>query len=117
MNKKTIVSIAGVIAVLALIGVIAYHNSKSMSGSYTPDAAGAATTTLTFKGKTVTENDGGSVQKGTYEIADGELKMNFSDHNMTANLAQDKKSFTIKSTGNGLMDLFAKGIKFTKSQN
>ncbi|QEA59602.1 hypothetical protein FGL74_07745 [Leuconostoc koreense] len=73
-----------------------------------------STDTLEFNGNKVTEyTDGRKTNIGTYKLSDKTLEIKINGYSMTANLSNDKKSFTVKSAS-GVAEL-AKGFEYTKS--
>lgn len=77
-----------------------------------------STATLRFNGNKVTEVDdkGNETNEATYKINDNELEITHSDETTTlAELSEDKKSFTIKSSTSKAGSLL-KNIKFTKNE-
>lgn len=73
--------------------------------------------TLRFKGNKAIEIDdeGVETREASYKITDNQLEIIYSDDDiLTAELSDDKKSFTIKSAI-GASELFLKDIKFTKT--
>ncbi|MCT4457504.1 hypothetical protein EFP00_08695 [Lactiplantibacillus paraplantarum] len=113
MNQKTKKwGIIGIVAIVIIGIIIAVSLPKHLKGTYTTSTGSS----FVFDGDTVKDMEGGSTaaRKGTYQIKDDELTMKFSEYDVKATLADDKKSFTIKSTGNSLLDLVAKGLKYTQ---
>ena len=106
--------------VLALFSciILSACGSNKLKGSYTGNVKVLlmeTKSTLTFEDDTVTEKqDGEVINKGTYEISDNKLEMKIGDYNMTADLSEDRKSFTITSA-EGLVGL-ANGTKYTKEE-
>lgn len=105
--------IIGIIAAVTLVAIFLMTRPSHLSGRYVANTGSA----LVFKGDKFEDFENGEIaHKGTYEIKDDELKLSFSDGNgtMTAKLAKDNQSFDLESTGNAIVDLFAKNIKYTK---
>ncbi|MCT0161903.1 hypothetical protein [Lactiplantibacillus pentosus] len=104
--------IIGIVAVVIIGIIIAVSLPKHLKGTYTSKVGSS----FVFDGDTVKDMEGSSTaaRTGTYQIKDNELTIKFSDYDVKATLADDRKSFTIKATGNALLDMFAKGMKYTQ---
>lgn len=117
-NKRNILLM---LVLLSLTIALSACGSKKLDGDYvgkikllfTESAA-----TLRFKGDKVIEIDdeGAEIKEASYKITDNKLEIIYSDDDiLTAELSDDKKSFTIKSA-TGASELFLKDIKFTKKE-
>lgn len=113
MKKHTIIASVVIVAIV-IIGFFAVGHSNKLAGHYTANVGGSKDT-FVFKDDTVTEYQSNQkTGKGTYEIKDGDLKIKLNDTEITAELAKDKKTFKIESTGNALTDMLVGGMKYTK---
>lgn len=99
--------IAGAGAAIVVIIVVLILLPKGINGSY---RYSAMNDTLIFKNGKVSES--GTSNTGSYQISGQELKLNLGNYKMTAELAKDKKSFTVTSA-DGLAGLIT-GAKYIK---
>ncbi|MGG5342402.1 hypothetical protein [Enterococcus sp. AZ192] len=110
-----------ILLLFSLTIVLSACGTNKLNGDYTGKINlffTESTATLRFNGNKVTEVDdkGNETNEATYKISDNELEITHSDETTTlAELSEDKKSFTIKSsTSNG--GSLLKNIKFIKEE-
>lgn len=115
IKKNWLIGGIAIVAVVVIVSV-ALVLPKHLAGKYSHTTTFlfiSTTDTLKFDGDKVIEYaDGKQTNSGTYKIAGDKLEMKISGMNMTAKLADDKKSFVIK-TAEGMSSL-AEGFKYTK---
>ncbi|KRL00516.1 hypothetical protein [Liquorilactobacillus capillatus] len=116
IKKNWLIGSIAIIVVIIIVGVMLVL-PKQLDGKYSHTSTFlfiTSTDTLKFDGDKVIEYaDGKKTNSGTYKISGDKLEMKISGTNMTAKLADDKKSFVIKSAEG--MSSLAKGFKYTKS--
>lgn len=110
-------SLTLVLFALISITILSGCGSSKLSGDYTTTVellGMEVESKLIFEGEEVREEvDGDTEDEGTYTIEDGKLEIEFESGNITAELAKDKKSFTIQKSDDALIDL-RKGLEYTK---
>ena len=117
MKKKT--NKVMVLVLFSLTIALSACGTKKLDGDYVGKINLLFTetpATLRFKGDKAIEVDdtGAETKEASYKITDNELEIIFSDDDiLTAELSDDKQSFTITSA-TGALELFLKDIKFTK---
>ncbi|MGM0167992.1 hypothetical protein IGI39_003004 [Enterococcus sp. AZ135] len=114
--KKNLFLIATMLFIL--VGLTAC-GKNTLKGDYTTKINvlfSETTNTLTFEGNKVTEKqDGRITNEGKYKLSDNQLEITLGDYHMTAELAEDKQSFTIKSSD--VLGGVGNGLKYTKEDN
>lgn len=119
MKKKT--NKAMILMLFSLTIALSACGTKKLDGDYIGKINLLFTetsATLRFKGDKAIEIDdeGAETREASYKITDNQLEIIYSDDDiLTAELSDDKKSFTIKSAI-GASELFLKDIKFTKKE-
>lgn len=107
--------IMGIFTLVSLV-VVSACGSNTLNGDYTGTfnfLGMESPINMRFDSDTVTEiRDGEETNSGTYKIEEDELIITIDDYNLTAELSDDKESFTVTSA-DGILEMMS-GIKFSK---
>ena len=119
-NKANWIVVA-VIVLVAIISLIGWSNYRShhLAGTYINQATFLGVTSKTklefSNDKKVKMTNGTTSENDTYELSGNDLKIKNEDDEviMRAKLADDRKSFTVKSIAGDIFGIL-KNIKFTR---